>query len=68
MNTKRYKIDGMDCESCAVVIGFALEDAKLENVTVDNSTKELVVPIEMIPQIDKIKEVVDGAGHYTLLV
>lgn len=68
MNGMRYKIDGMNCASCATVISFAFEDAHIEGIVVDALTKELVVPIKLVSQIKQIKQIVDESGHYKLIV
>jgi copper chaperone CopZ len=64
----KYKIEGIDCASCASIIKMSLEDEGFEGVEVDAKDEELTVPEKYTGEIAKIKEIVDGAGHYELLV
>lgn len=62
--SKKYKVDGMHCVSCAMLIESELEDAEVaDQATCNYATLEL--EIESQKEIDdgKICEVVDRLGY-----
>lgn len=65
---KNFKIEGMDCHACSLVIKMSLEDAGFEEIEVNQETEELIIPEKNLQNLKEIKEVVDGAGHYKLIV
>jgi len=64
----KYKIEGIDCESCAQLIKMNLEDAGFTGIEVDLTEQMLLVPDEQKAHLVKIKQAVDTAGHYKLLI
>lgn len=62
MNKKIYKIEGMDCPSCAMVIEGELEDI---GVLAKCSYAKQVLEIEDSGSVDekRIKEVVEKEGY-----
>jgi len=63
MIKKTYKIDGMDCDSCAKMIELDLED---EGITAKCSYSKASLEVEIDndkKSDDKVKEVVTKAGY-----
>lgn len=60
--TKKYKIVGMDCDSCAKILELDLEDAGIKASC--SYTKE-VLEVEYNNKIsdEKIKEIVASSGY-----
>ena len=67
MTKKEYKVVGMDCPSCAMLIEGELEDAGVENASCSYAEEKLLVEFDE-EQIDetKIEEVIKQTG-YSLL-
>jgi copper chaperone CopZ len=59
---KTYKIQGMDCASCAMVIESDLEDAGFK-AKCDFVNEKLEVELENNSQDDKVKKVVEESGY-----
>ena len=59
---KTYKIDGMDCSSCAMVIESDLEDAGIK-AKCDFATSELKVELKDKTNHEKVKEIVKNSGY-----
>jgi copper chaperone CopZ len=65
---KHYKIEGIDCQSCATLIKLSLDDAGFNSAEVDYEKRLLLLPPELESKLDKIKQAVDSAGHYKLVI
>ncbi|MEK7526133.1 MAG: cation transporter [Patescibacteria group bacterium] len=65
MTKKTYKVQGMDCPSCAMVIESDLEDAGIK-CKCDFVKAELEVEIESEEHEQKVHEIVKTSG-YTLI-
>jgi copper chaperone CopZ len=60
---KTYKVNGMHCTSCAMVIESDLEDAGITSkVSYANQTLEVETDDAVIPE-EKIRKVVSSAGY-----
>ena len=63
MSKKIYKIQGMDCDSCAKMIELDLEDAGI-TAKCDYAREILEVNLENDSiDIEKIKKVVENSGY-----
>jgi copper chaperone CopZ len=63
MAKKIYKVEGMDCASCAKMIELDLEDAGV-NAKCDYAKEELVVETKDIDRLEeKINQIVEGGGY-----
>jgi copper chaperone CopZ len=62
----KFKIEGIDCDSCRSLINMELEDAGFTEIKVD-STDQVTVPDEKLADLDQIKTAVGKAGAYKLL-
>ncbi len=62
----KYKIEGIDCDSCRSLINMELEDAGFQDVKVD-AEDQLTVPDRELTKLEQIKTAVGKAGHYKLL-
>jgi len=65
---KTYKIEGIHCSGCKNLILMELEDAGFDKATVDDENHLLSIPDEYTNKLQEIKKLIDGAGHYTLVV
>lgn len=65
---KTFVIDGIDCDACVSLINMDLADAGFSSCVASRNPDILSVPDEHVSQINKIKEIVDNAGHYKLLL
>lgn len=61
MTNKTYKIEGMDCESCAKMIELDLEDAGITSCKCSFSDQTLEVSQEH--DKDKVIEIVTKSGY-----
>jgi copper chaperone CopZ len=63
MDKKIYKVEGMDCASCAKMIELDLEDAGI-NAKCDYGKEELTVEADNIGLLEeKISQIVGGGGY-----
>ena len=62
MDTKHYKIKGMDCPSCAMLLESELEDAGIKT-KVSYAKEELEVDSADEKLIDKISKIVTDSGY-----
>jgi len=63
MAKKIYKVEGMDCASCAKMLELDLEDAGV-NAKCDYGKQELVVETDNIPPLEeKINQIVESGGY-----
>jgi copper chaperone CopZ len=60
MDKKIFKIEGMDCASCAKMIELDLEDA---GINAKCSWTKQTLEISDSKELDKIKEVVKNSGY-----
>ncbi len=58
---KIYKIEGMDCDSCAQMLELDFEDEGIE-AKCEYTTEELTVISENVND-NKVKEIVENAGY-----
>jgi copper chaperone CopZ len=64
MTKKEYKVQGMDCSSCAMMIEAELEDAGVTNATCSYADEKLEVEFDELKiEEDKIKEIVSQVGY-----
>ena len=57
---KTYKIEGMDCASCAKMIELDLEDA---GINASCSFEKGLLKVDTNTSEDKVKEIVKGSGY-----
>ncbi len=65
---KTFKIKGIGCSSCAVIIKMSLDDEGFDKVEVSHLDKSLTIPNDYLDKIEKIKKIVDKIGHYELII
>lgn len=58
---KKYKIQGMDCPSCAKMVELDLEDAGI-TASVNYAKKELSIINSRI-SIQKVKKIIEARGY-----
>jgi len=63
-NVKKYKIDGMHCVSCAMIIENELEDNKIADETECNYAKsELIIKSQKEIDDNKVVQTVEKLGY-----
>jgi len=63
---RTFIINGIDCDACVSLINMDLTDAGFGACVASRNPDILSVPAQFIPNLPKIKEIVDSAGHYKL--
>ncbi|MBU0650042.1 heavy-metal-associated domain-containing protein [Patescibacteria group bacterium] len=64
LKTKKYKINGMHCVSCAMLIEGELEDSKVVDEACCNyATAELVVKSQKEVNEEKITDILSKLGY-----
>jgi Cd2+/Zn2+-exporting ATPase len=63
-SSKRYRVDGMDCASCASKIGTAVRRLPgISDVSVSATTGNMTVSYELEESLDAVEKTVTGLGY-----